>query len=176
MCLLFPSIALINIYLSPDSQVVSSLKYHTKPVLCLSVDDKYIITGSEDKTLCVYDRRAACIYKVLQVPFMLMSFICSWYWRGCPPKGTFPMYTDNSTMQNLGNKENLPPLKKNSLISKFTMFMYHYKINHTLKILKEMQLYGGVESLFFFVKKSFAATSLNFHWWGLFLNLVILMI
>ncbi|KAK3755305.1 hypothetical protein QZH41_014611 [Actinostola sp. cb2023] len=50
-----------------ENRLVLYLKYHTRPVLSLSVDDKYIITGSEDQTLCIYDRRAAGVYKVVQM-------------------------------------------------------------------------------------------------------------
>ena len=46
---------------------ISKLKNHTKPVLCLSVDDRFIISGSEDQTLSVYDRRAAQVYKTVKV-------------------------------------------------------------------------------------------------------------
>ena len=46
---------------------ISRLKNHSRPVLCLSVDDKFIISGSEDKTLCVYDRRASQVYKTIKV-------------------------------------------------------------------------------------------------------------
>ena len=46
---------------------ISSLKSHSKPVLCLTADDRFIISGSEDKTLSVYDRRAAQVYKTVEV-------------------------------------------------------------------------------------------------------------
>lgn len=36
-------------------------------MLCLSVDDRFIISGSEDQTLSVYDRRAAKVYKTVKV-------------------------------------------------------------------------------------------------------------
>ena len=36
-------------------------------MLCLSVDDRFIISGSEDQTLSVYDRRAAQVYKTVKV-------------------------------------------------------------------------------------------------------------
>ena len=43
------------------------LKSHTRSVLCLHVDDDVIVSGSEDKTLCIYDRRAGKLWKTLQV-------------------------------------------------------------------------------------------------------------
>ena len=49
------------------SNEVTTKKYHRRPVLCLKADDKYIITGSEDKTVAVYDRRAGHMYKTIQV-------------------------------------------------------------------------------------------------------------
>jgi len=45
---------------------VHSLQHHSKAVICLSADDNYIISGSEDKTLVVYDRVAAkVLHKIL---------------------------------------------------------------------------------------------------------------
>ena len=37
---------------------MASYKEHSKPVLCLAATDRYIYSGSEDKSLCVWDRRA----------------------------------------------------------------------------------------------------------------------
>ena len=37
---------------------VASYKEHSKPVLCVAATDRYIYSGSEDKSLCVWDRRA----------------------------------------------------------------------------------------------------------------------
>lgn len=42
-------------------------KSHSGPVLCLGVDNDYIVTGSEDKTIKIYDRRAGMVYKTVQV-------------------------------------------------------------------------------------------------------------
>lgn len=59
---------------------IARLKNHSKPVLCLSVDDRFIISGSEDKTLSVYDRRAAQVYKTVKVHgfhHWLTKFTCS---------------------------------------------------------------------------------------------------
>lgn len=38
--------------------LVKSISLHGKPVMCLAADDKYIISGSKDCTVAVYDRRA----------------------------------------------------------------------------------------------------------------------
>ena len=51
------------------ADIMAEKRYHTKPVLCMTADDKYIVTGSEDKTIAVYDRRAADVYKTLEVYF-----------------------------------------------------------------------------------------------------------
>ena len=58
---------LLLLFFSLAGNIISRLKNHSRPVLCLSVDDKFIISGSEDKTLCVYDRRAAQVYKTVKV-------------------------------------------------------------------------------------------------------------
>lgn len=45
---------------------------HKKPVICIAADDKYVISGSEDKSVIVYDKIAAKILQKLEVRF----FIC----------------------------------------------------------------------------------------------------
>ena len=37
------------------------------PVLCLQTTDKFVISGSSDKTIAIWDRRADCEYKKIQV-------------------------------------------------------------------------------------------------------------
>ena len=36
-------------------------------MLCLTADERFIVSGSEDKTLSVYDKRASEVYKTLKV-------------------------------------------------------------------------------------------------------------
>ena len=38
--------------------VVSSHQEHSRPVLCLAATEHYLYSGSEDKNVCVWDRRA----------------------------------------------------------------------------------------------------------------------
>ena len=38
--------------------VVSSHQEHSRPVLCLAATEHYLYSGSEDKSVCVWDRRA----------------------------------------------------------------------------------------------------------------------
>jgi hypothetical protein len=33
----------------------------------LSVDENYIVSGSEDKTIAIFDRRAGMVYKTIKV-------------------------------------------------------------------------------------------------------------
>ncbi|GFV50224.1 hypothetical protein TNCV_621371 [Trichonephila clavipes] len=40
--------------------------HHKKPVICLAADEKFIISGSEDKTIVVYDKIARKVLKTLQ--------------------------------------------------------------------------------------------------------------
>lgn len=51
----------------PREGEVHRKRYHRRPVLCLAADDKYVVTGSEDKTIAVFDRRAGQVYKTMQV-------------------------------------------------------------------------------------------------------------
>ena len=58
---------------APDDITIK--RYHTQPILSIAADDKYVITGSEDKMISVYDRAAGKNYKKIEVyqPFMCQS-------------------------------------------------------------------------------------------------------
>lgn len=47
--------------------LVKSLRPHSKAVICLAADDKYIVSGSTDCTVAMYDRRAGRALKRLRV-------------------------------------------------------------------------------------------------------------
>lgn len=47
--------------------VIAEKIYHRQPVLRMAVDEHYIITASEDKTIAVFDRRADSVYKTIEV-------------------------------------------------------------------------------------------------------------
>ena len=53
--------------MDPRENAIKKRKYHRGPILCLAADNNYIVTGSEDKTIGIYDRRAAMVYKTIQV-------------------------------------------------------------------------------------------------------------
>lgn len=44
--------------------------YHSHPILSIAADDKYVITGSEDKTMAIYDRVAGKKFKQIEVRFL----------------------------------------------------------------------------------------------------------
>ena len=46
-------------------------KFHRSPVLCVVANDNYVISGSEDKTMAVFDRRAGRVYKTIKVGILL---------------------------------------------------------------------------------------------------------
>lgn len=48
---------------------------HKKPVICIAADDKYVISGSEDKSVIVYDKVAAKILQRLEVIFFFKHFL-----------------------------------------------------------------------------------------------------
>lgn len=50
-----------------ENSLVDQLVNHKRPVLTVQADDHYIISGSEDKTIAIFDRRANCLYKKLNV-------------------------------------------------------------------------------------------------------------
>lgn len=58
--------------------LVKSLRLHSNAVICLAADDKYIVSGSTDCTVAMYDRRAGKALKRLRVDSCTTSvvFIC----------------------------------------------------------------------------------------------------
>ncbi|KAL5020928.1 hypothetical protein ScPMuIL_000083 [Solemya velum] len=59
--------------IDPREGQIRCRKAHAQPVLCIAVDDNYIITGSEDRTVVIYDRRGAEIFKTLEVESFVMD-------------------------------------------------------------------------------------------------------
>lgn len=53
-----------------DPENLIKKRYHTQPILSVAADDKYVITGSEDKTIAIYDRVAGKKFKQIQVGFV----------------------------------------------------------------------------------------------------------
>ena len=47
--------------------LVKSLQLHGKAVMCLAADEQYIISGSQDYTVAIFDRRAGKTLKRLRV-------------------------------------------------------------------------------------------------------------
>eukprot|EP00106_Octopus_bimaculoides_P019652 XP_014787094.1 PREDICTED: F-box/WD repeat-containing protein 9-like [Octopus bimaculoides] len=64
--------------------LVNEVKLHRMPVLCLAVTQKYIITGSEDSQICVYDRRAGSVYKKIALDYypLCLTFNNNHLWVG----------------------------------------------------------------------------------------------
>ncbi|XP_022087368.1 F-box/WD repeat-containing protein 9-like [Acanthaster planci] len=62
----------------------SKLRLHKMPVLCLASDNDYIISGSEDRTIAVFDRRAGKILKKIELEKfpMCMSYGLGQLWVG----------------------------------------------------------------------------------------------
>ena len=57
----------------PENKTIK--RYHAKPILCIAGDDKYVITGSEDKTICIYDRAAGKRFKQIEVHVHMVCFL-----------------------------------------------------------------------------------------------------
>jgi WD40 repeat protein len=59
------------------SAITTKHRYHSKSVLSLAVDDHFIISASDDKSLCAFDRRAdrlATRLKLEQCPLCISSY------------------------------------------------------------------------------------------------------
>ena len=72
---------------APDDFILK--RYHTQPILSIAADDKYVITGSEDKVISIYDRVAGKNYKriqVLEFGFCIYALLLPKYYtnRPCP--------------------------------------------------------------------------------------------
>lgn len=48
-------------------------RYHTQPILSIAADDKYVITGSEDKVISIYDRVAGKNYKKIETDSFVLD-------------------------------------------------------------------------------------------------------
>uniref|UniRef100_A0A671MRT0 F-box and WD repeat domain containing 9 n=1 Tax=Sinocyclocheilus anshuiensis TaxID=1608454 RepID=A0A671MRT0_9TELE len=58
--------------------LVKSLRLHSDAVLCLASDDQYILSGSKDQTVALFDRRAG---KLLQKVQVSNAFLCVLFTR-----------------------------------------------------------------------------------------------
>lgn len=55
------------LFFTAAQPLIKSLRYHGNIVMCLAADDRYIISGSNDCTVAVYDRRAGRNLKRIRV-------------------------------------------------------------------------------------------------------------
>lgn len=64
--------------------IIAEKRIHKKPVLDVTANDKFIITGSEDSTIAIYDRRADAVLKTLELAEypMSMSYHTDQLWVG----------------------------------------------------------------------------------------------
>ena len=61
-------------HFDPRTCAETSVKrYHSRSVLSLVANDHYILTGSEDKTIVAYDRRADKVLKTLTVSALAVA-------------------------------------------------------------------------------------------------------
>jgi F-box/WD-40 domain protein 9 len=59
--------------LRAPSSPISSVKSHQKAVLCLKASDNFVISGSDDRTVVLWDRRTNKEYKKIEGPSSVLS-------------------------------------------------------------------------------------------------------
>ncbi|GFN90348.1 F-box/WD repeat-containing protein 9 [Plakobranchus ocellatus] len=71
-------------FIDRRSSNLSFRVFHTKAVLCITGNDKYIISGSEDKRIAIFDRRAGKIYKIFKLESypLCLSYYDNQLWFG----------------------------------------------------------------------------------------------
>lgn len=60
-------VVLCHLCVTAPDPFVKSLRLHSDAVLCLASDDKFILSGSKDQTVALYDRRAGKLLQKVQV-------------------------------------------------------------------------------------------------------------
>ncbi|XP_046353585.1 F-box/WD repeat-containing protein 9-like [Haliotis rufescens] len=130
------------------SGTITKKTYHRKPVLCVAVDDQFIITGSEDKTICIYDRRADKNYKRLELDTypLDMSYGNNQLWYGDKQGFLHLMDTANGAFD-LVEKYDVGHKGKLTGVVHTLGAVYTSSTDHTIKVLEPSRNPGVIATL-----------------------------
>ncbi|XP_046544819.1 F-box/WD repeat-containing protein 9-like [Haliotis rubra] len=127
---------------------ITKKTYHRKPVLCVAVDDQFIITGSEDKTICIYDRRADKNYKRLELDTypLDMSYGNNQLWFG-DKQGFLHLLDTSHGAFDLVEKFDVGHKSKLTGVTHNLGAVYTCSTDHTVKVLEPSRDPGVIATL-----------------------------
>lgn len=134
--------------IDPRSGSGEKKKFHRRPVLCVVADDEYVISGSEDKTMAIFDRRAGRVYKTIQTESYAMdlSFGHNQLWMG-DKEGQIHLYDTTHGSFEIVQSYDVGHTGKVTGIQYNTGALFTCSTDRTIKILEPTRNPGVISTL-----------------------------